>query len=122
MWSHVVGLSLAIVFLFQPLSPAAAAGLNQPRALAHTRAAYPTSTLSEQLQITNYQLLPPICSAAVQLQNPVVCPALGPGQYALQIVAAGLPYPFPSLPLAPVYPYRCLTPAAYAKIITATAP
>jgi len=37
-------------------------------------------------------------------------------------MAAGLPYPFPSLPLAPVYPYAGLTPYAYARIITNTAP
>lgn len=37
-------------------------------------------------------------------------------------MAAGLPYPFPPLAITPVYPYRGLTPGAYAHIITATAP
>jgi hypothetical protein len=38
------------------------------------------------------------------------------------MVAAGLPYPFPSLTIAPVYPYAGLTPSAYARVITGTAP
>jgi hypothetical protein len=66
--------------------------------------------------------LPAICSSSHQLQDPAACPNLGPGGYASQIVAAGLPYPFPSLPVTPIHPYRGLTPAAYAKVITSTAP
>src|SRR5258706_316416 len=44
------------------------------------------------------------------------------GGSARQIGAAGLPYPFPSLFISPVPPYRGRTPVAYAKIITTTAP
>jgi hypothetical protein len=129
MGSHVAGLSLTIACLLQSLGPATAYASPYPHALGHShsiqRARLPTAS-DDQLLITNYQLpldkLPPLCSAALQLQNPLICPALGPGEYASQIVAAGLPYPFPSLLIAPVYPYRGLTSAAYAKIITATAP
>ena len=32
-----------------------------------------------------------------QLQYPADCPAIGPGHYAGQIAAAGLPYPLPRL-------------------------
>ena len=85
---------------------------------------------NSELLITNYHLpitnyldhLPPLCPAAFQLQNPAACPSLGPGEYASQMAAAGLPYPFPSLPIAPVYVYLGLTPSAYARVITSTAP
>jgi lipoprotein-anchoring transpeptidase ErfK/SrfK len=47
---------------------------------------------------------------------------MGPGHYAGQFVAAGLPYPPPALVISPTYPYRGLTPDAYARILTNTAP
>ncbi len=66
--------------------------------------------------------LPALCGDVYQLQHPAQCPAAGPGGYAAQIVAAGLPYPLPPLTIEKLYPYRALTPSAYAKIITDTAP
>ena len=66
--------------------------------------------------------LPALCPTLYQLQNPAACPEAGPGGYARQIVAAGLPYPLPPLTIEPIYPYHGLTPDAYAKIITGTTP
>ncbi len=120
MWSHIVGLALALSFAFEPNAPMASA-------VAHGLASQPERPLAAQLPIANYQLplphaLPALCTADYQLQNPAACPSLGPGAYASQIVAAGLPYPFPSLTIAPVYPYAGLTPLAYARVVTNTAP
>src|SRR5690349_12519808 len=111
MRSQIVGISIAIICLFQSFSPAAAGAATLPAAISPT---FPITTF--QLPIAHYQLpitlsLPAICSSSLQLQDPTACPDLGPGGYASQIVAAGLPYPFPSLSIAPVYPYRGLTPA-----------
>jgi hypothetical protein len=64
--------------------------------------------------------LPPLCSPLYQLQHPEECPTAGPGGYAQQLVAAGLPYRLPSLDLKPVYPYHNLTPDAYGQVITDT--
>jgi L,D-transpeptidase catalytic domain len=134
MWSRVIGISLSIAFLFQPMLPAGAASVAAERRAAPARPApvhsdadqLPTSAPDALAGVAHYQLhldnLPPLCSAGFQLQNPGACPNLGPGEYASQIVAAGLPYPFPSLPIAPVSPYRGLTPSAYARVITSTAP
>jgi len=121
---QIVGLSFAIIVLLQPLDPVAAQGLTPGPAVP---AAQLPSDNSLKLPITNYQLpvtpsLPAICPSSLQLQDPTACPALGPGEYASRIVAAGLPYPFPNLTITSVYPYRGLTPAAYAKVITTTAP
>jgi len=108
--------------LLQPLNPVAA------DAIKLSPGDSPKLPITNyQLRITTYQLpitpsLPAICSSSLQLQDPTTCPELGPGGYASQIVAAGLPYPFPSLPITPVRPFRGLTPAAYAKVITSTAP
>jgi L,D-transpeptidase-like protein len=66
--------------------------------------------------------LPALCTTLEQLQNPAECPQAGPGGYAEQIVAAGLPYPLPPLNIEPILPYRGITPHAYAKIITGTTP
>lgn len=66
--------------------------------------------------------LPAICPAFYHLQNPMDCPDMGPGGYAEDIVAAGLPYPLPRLEITPLYPYRSLTPDAYARVITDSAP
>jgi hypothetical protein len=131
MWSRVMGLALGLACLLGPISPAAASDPHPPQVLLpsptnmadHLASASPdpSPTTNDQLLITNYQL-PPLCSADYQLQHPAACPSFGPGEYGSQILAAGLPYPFPSLPLNPVYPYRGLTPLAYARIVTATAP
>ncbi len=66
--------------------------------------------------------LPPLCPALYQLQHRAECPDLGPGSYAQQLDTAGVSYPLPVLPLVPEKPWRGLTPDAYAKIITTTAP
>jgi len=66
--------------------------------------------------------LPALCPTAYQLQHPADCPEAGPGKYAERIIAAGLPYPLPAPVVAPVYPYRGLTPDAYERVITDTAP
>ncbi len=66
--------------------------------------------------------LPPLCSAMYTLEHPDECPDLGPGGYARQIEAAGLPYPLPALAVTPELPYGGLTPFPYAKVITDTAP
>src|SRR5438105_1122886 len=139
MWSQIVGLSFAIILTLQPLSPVVATDLNQSHARPGSRSAQPVQSAhppASQWLIADYHLpthpqphtttrhpsLPAICSSSLQLQDPTACPNLGPGEYASQIVAAGLPYPFPSLTISPVHPYRGLTPAAYAKVITSTAP
>jgi len=62
----------------------------------------------------------PLCPPLYQLQHPEQCPAAGPGGYAQQLVAAGLPYRLPSLDMTPVYPYHNLTPEAYGHVITDT--
>jgi L,D-transpeptidase-like protein len=66
--------------------------------------------------------LPALCPTFYQLQHPEGCPDVGPGGYAERLVAAGLPYPLPALTIEPVYPYLGLTPDAYGRIITDTAP
>jgi hypothetical protein len=65
--------------------------------------------------------LPPVCSALFQQLHPAECPNVGPGQYAMLLEAAGLPYPLPTLPVTPTAPLGAL-PRAYAQIITSTAP
>src|SRR5512144_1269943 len=66
--------------------------------------------------------LPPLCPSLYQLQHPGDCPDLGPGAYARQLVAGGMTYPLPSLEIVAERPYGGLTPHAYARIITDTAP
>ena len=66
--------------------------------------------------------LPAVCADMYQLQHPQACPAIGPGHYAGLIAAAGLPYPLPPLTFTAARPYRALTPDAYAKVLTDTAP
>src|SRR5690349_9935149 len=106
MRSNLVGLLLAFILFLQPLGQVAA------DAIKLSPGDSPKLPITNyQLPITNYKLpitpsLPAICSSSLQLQNPTACPELGPGGYASQIVAAGLPYPFPSLPITPVRPFR----------------
>ncbi len=64
----------------------------------------------------------PLCPPAYQLQHPLDCADLGPGAYRRQAEAAHLPYPLPTVAVTPIYPYRGLTPHAYGKVITDTAP
>ena len=66
--------------------------------------------------------LPALCPAVYQLQHPTHCPDVGPGRYAGQIAAAGLPYPLPAVRVTPEPPYRGLVSHAYARVITETAP
>ncbi|MCC7360773.1 MAG: L,D-transpeptidase [Anaerolineales bacterium] len=63
-----------------------------------------------------------VCADTYQLQHPAACPAVGPGHYAGLIAAAGLPYPLPALQVTAARPFRALTPDAYAKVLTDTAP
>ncbi len=66
--------------------------------------------------------LPPLCPPLYQLQYPERCPTAGPGGYAAQLTAAGLPYRLPALEVTPLYPYHNLTPDAYGRVITDTPP
>ncbi len=66
--------------------------------------------------------LPPLCPALYHLQHRAECPDLGPGGSAQQIDAAGLAYPLPPLSVVPEKPWRGLTPDAYVRIMTTTAP
>ncbi len=65
---------------------------------------------------------PAPCAPAAQLSYRAVCPDLGPGAYVQRAVAAGLPYPLPALVITPTLPYRGLTPHAYGRVLTDTAP
>ena len=65
---------------------------------------------------------PPLCPALYHLQHLPECPPVGPGQYAQALAEAGVSYPLPPLAVVPEAPYRGLTPDAYARIITDTAP
>jgi hypothetical protein len=82
-------------------------------------ASRPSSIANYQSSITD---LPPLCTAAWQLEHPSLCPDLGAGHYARQLQDAGLSYPPQPLTVVPERPYRGLTPSAYARIITSTAP
>jgi hypothetical protein len=64
--------------------------------------------------------LSPLCTPAQQLQ--FACPNAGPGAYLEQAATAGIPYPLPPVEVTPIAPYRRLTPHAYGKVITGTAP
>src|SRR5262245_56728719 len=128
MWTHVAAWMIAASFLLQGVFVPAQVAVRsrhqaQPRS---SQPARPSNPAAHQLLPANYQLprttLPALCTSALQLENPAGCPKLGPGGYASQIVAAGLPYPFPALDIRAVPTYRGLTPAPYAKIITNTAP
>lgn len=66
--------------------------------------------------------LPPLCPALYHLQHLAECPDLGPGSYAQRLATAGVSYPLPALSVVPEKPWRGLTPDAYARIITDTAP
>lgn len=85
-----------------------------------------TSTLPHPLTATSSQSLAddlaPLCAPALQIQNPADCPVSGPGGYARQMLAAGVPYPLPALTIEPLRPYLGLTPDAYGKVITDAAP
>jgi lipoprotein-anchoring transpeptidase ErfK/SrfK len=66
--------------------------------------------------------LPALCPTNYQLQYPADCPEAGPVKYATRLMAAGLPYPLPSPLVTKVHPHRGLTPDAYERVITDTAP
>lgn len=112
-------ISLWLLFAFHPALPAAArpAPMAQPRRL---RLAATPPGLTAPTPAPDR--LPPICTGPFQLQHPRECPEVGPGHYAGQIAAAGLPYPLPALGMTPARPYHGLTPDAYARVITNTAP
>lgn len=121
----LLALSLALTFL-PPAAASAAVTFRLPTPISsvHTRAASPdfhTSTLPHTPTYPHTDF-PPLCPALYQLQHAAECPALGPGRYAQDLTAAGVSYPLPALALAPERPYRGLTPDAYARIITDTAP
>jgi lipoprotein-anchoring transpeptidase ErfK/SrfK len=82
-------------------------------AVASRRTGIRSTTLADDL--------PPLCPSAFYLQFPAACPDVGPGHYAGQLVAAGLPYPPPPLVVSPTLPYRGFTPDAYARVLTDTA-
>ena len=89
----------------------------------HTGPAAPTNLTGEAPPAPDTPTaLPPICPDTYQLQHPADCPAVGPGHYAGLIAAAGLPYPLPALVITAMRPYRALTPDAYARVLTDTAP
>lgn len=94
------------------------------RALRHNRPTAPAAAPAEAPvpPPDTPATLAAICTDTYQLQHPAECPAIGPGHYAGQLMAAGLPYPLPRLTLTATLPYRALTPDAYARILTATAP
>ena len=118
---------LAAALLFGPLAPAQAAQISAGAArgrvssvsFQHAAVSLP-DTLSRESG--GDDTLPPLCLASLQLQHPGDCPAVGPGQYAREIAAAGLPFPMPRLNITPIHPYRGLTPDAYARLITDTTP
>lgn len=97
-----LGLLLAFILLAMPAAPAEA------------------SARSFALQGSGS--VPPLCPPLYQVQHAGGCPAVGPGGYAAQLVAASLPYRLPPVEITPLYPYRNLTPDAYGQIITDTPP
>lgn len=66
--------------------------------------------------------LPAICASTTQLQHLADCPDVGPGAYVQHLASAGLPYPLPPVVVTPTLPYRGLTPHAYGRVMTDTAP
>ncbi len=92
-----------------------------PPAYASTAPVRPPSR-EAVLRPSSSVLDPPLCPANLQLENPIGCADLGPGQYARRIASAGLSFPMPRLDITPLLPYRGLTPDAYGRIMTDTAP
>ncbi len=123
-WRHaLLVLCLAVPF-FSPLPVSAtthaAVHTHTPTLpYPHTPTLPPSHTPTPTYPHTD---LPPLCPALYHLQHLSECPDLGPGSYAQQLATAGYSYPLPPLPVVPVRPYRGLTPSAYARIITDTAP
>lgn len=107
-----------------PLEGRAPARLPAPDVfpLALPQSHTPTSRSPQRSRVGSPHDIPPLCPTLYQLQHLAECPALGPGQYARALEAAGLSYPPPALVMVPERPYRGLTPDAYARIITDTAP
>lgn len=66
--------------------------------------------------------LVPLCAPSAQLVRAAECPDLGPSAYLQQAAAAGLTFPLPALPISATAPYRGLTPHAYGRVLTDTAP
>lgn len=66
--------------------------------------------------------LPALCAPTPQLQREAECPDLGPSAYLRTAAAAGLVFPLPALEVTATLPYRGLTPHAYGRVITDTAP
>lgn len=65
---------------------------------------------------------PALCPPSAQLSFALDCPDLGPGAYLQEAVSTGLPYPLPPVTVTATLPYRGLTPHAYGRVITDTAP
>jgi L,D-transpeptidase-like protein len=63
-----------------------------------------------------------LCVPQFQLLQPAACPALGPGDYAVQLAAARMPDVVPDLPLAPLQRYDPVVPFTYARVTTPNAP
>ncbi|MCS6909948.1 MAG: L,D-transpeptidase [Anaerolineales bacterium] len=66
--------------------------------------------------------LPALCAPTPHLQREAGCPDLGPSAYMREAAAAGLVFPLPALEVTATLPYRGLTPHAYGRVITDTAP
>lgn len=63
-----------------------------------------------------------VCAPTLQLQHSGACPALGPIRYAHTLEKAGLPYPLPPVAITLSAPYLGLTPDAYMRVVSDTAP
>jgi hypothetical protein len=131
--SLVLVCALSLIAVSRPVAPTHAArnvqhgmspGIPLGRAPQNTsRLPPPASRLPPPAsRLTPSDTLPALCPVLYQLQHPEECPDAGPGGYAESLIAAGLPYPLPALDLEPIYPYLGLTPDAYVRVITDTAP
>jgi hypothetical protein len=63
-----------------------------------------------------------LCVPQLQMTNPAGCPALGPGNYAVQYVQAQVPAVIPKLPLAQLTRFDPVVDYTYARVTTPDAP
>jgi hypothetical protein len=113
-------LALIVVFFF----PASA--LAQPAFIPRSNHSIfdirHSSFLPSSFLLSPPDSLPALCTPNYQLQYPANCPDAGPVKYVTRLMEAGLPYPLPAPVVTKVYPHRGLTPDAYTRVITDTAP